>query len=54
MLIKSVHIMIALSRIRSMKALKKIIQDRIRPTLGWEAQALENYIQGAADEIAEK
>ena len=46
----AVHIMIALSRVRSVKALKKIIQDRIRPILEWEAQALENYIQGVADE----
>lgn len=46
----AVHIMIALSRIKSTKALVKIIQNRIRPTLGWEAQALENYIKGVADE----
>lgn len=46
----AVHIMIALSRIKSAKALVKIIQNRIRPTLGWEAQALENYIKGVADE----
>lgn len=46
----AVHIMIALSRIRSMKALKRIIQNRIRPTLEWEAKALENYVQGVKDE----
>lgn len=46
----AVHIMIALSRIKSTKALVKIIKNRIRPTLGWEAQALENYILGVVNE----
>lgn len=39
----SVHIMIALSRIKSPVALEKIINERIRPNLYWEACALENY-----------
>lgn len=46
----AVHIMIALSRVRSIKALKKIITNRIQPTLEWEAQALGNYFQGVEDE----
>lgn len=46
----AVHIMIALSRVRSVKALKKIIRNRVQPTLEWEAQALENYFQGVEDE----
>lgn len=39
----STHIMIALSRIKSKHALQKIIEDRIRPHLYWEAVALKNY-----------
>lgn len=39
----AVHIMIALSRMKSQRGLKKIIQNRIKPNLAWEAKALENY-----------
>lgn len=39
----SVHIMIALSRIKSPAALEKIINERIRPNMYWEACALDNY-----------
>lgn len=46
----AVHIMIALSRIKSRKGLKKIIQNRIKPVLAWEAKALEIYFQGEIDE----
>lgn len=41
----AVHIMIALSRIKSSRALEKIIEQRIQPALYWEAQALKNYFQ---------
>lgn len=39
----AVHIMVALSRIKSPLALKKIINERIKPNMYWEACALENY-----------
>ena len=39
----AVHIMIALSRIKSKAALTKIIDQRIRPHLYWESVALHNY-----------
>ena len=42
----AVHIMIALSRIKSASALNKIINNRIKPHLYWEAVALENYFIG--------
>lgn len=45
----AVHIMIALSKIKSKVALKKIIEHRIRPVLWWEAEALNNYFQGESD-----
>lgn len=38
----SIHIMVALSRIKSLKAFDKII-NRIEPVLYWEAQSLKNY-----------
>lgn len=40
----AVHIMIALSRIKSGAALTKIIDHRIRPHLYWESVALHNYL----------
>ena len=40
----TVHIMIALSKIKSRKALHKIIDERIKPSLPWEALALSNYV----------
>ena len=40
----AVHIMIALSRIKSRAALTKIIDERIRPHLYWESVALCNYL----------
>lgn len=42
----AVHIMVALSRIKSSEALKKIIKNRIEPVLHWEARCLEIYFQG--------
>lgn len=39
----AVHIMVALSRIQSSEALKKIIKNRIEPVLPWEARCLEMY-----------
>ena len=39
----AVHIMIALSRIKSERALTKILDDRVKPALYWEAVALRNY-----------
>jgi len=39
----TVHIMMALSKIKSQKALYIIINDRIKPKLPWEASALSNY-----------
>lgn len=41
----AVHIMIALSRIKSSKAIEKIIKNRIKPVLGWEARCLEIYLE---------
>ena len=41
----AVHIMMALSKIRSEQALIKIIEDRIKPNLYWEAMAIKNYLQ---------
>ena len=46
----AVHIMIALSRMGSLRGLEKIIKNRIKPILEWEAQALENYVQGVFNE----
>lgn len=46
----AVHIMIALSRIKSRRGLMKIIQNRIKPILAWEAKALEIYFLGEKDE----
>ena len=40
----AVHIMIALSRIKSKAALTKILDQRIRPQLYWESVALHNYL----------
>ena len=40
----TVHIMIALSRVKSQKALDIIIHERIKPHLPWEAAALDNYL----------
>lgn len=45
----AVHIMVALSRIKSKEALKKIITNRIKPALPWEARCLEIYFQGETD-----
>ena len=39
----AVHIMVALSRIRSRRALEKILDKRVKPVLHWEAIALKNY-----------
>ena len=39
----AVHIMVALSRIRSRRALEKILDKRVKPVLHWEAVALKNY-----------
>lgn len=39
-----VHIMVALSKIKSKKALEIIIEKRIKPILYWEGVALENYL----------
>ena len=40
-----VHIMMALSRIKSSKAFIKIINERIKPQTPWEIKALMNYIE---------
>lgn len=47
----AVHIMMALSRIQSAQALEKILEQRIKPKLYWEAMALRNYFR-KADETA--
>lgn len=39
----AVHIMVALSRIKSERALTKILDNRVKPVLHWEAVALKNY-----------
>ena len=39
----AVHIMVALSRIRSKRALEKMLDKRVKPVLHWEAVALKNY-----------
>lgn len=41
----AVHIMVALSRIKSERALTKILDNRVKPVLHWEAVALKNYFQ---------
>ena len=46
----AVHIMVALSRIKSSKAIEKIIKNRIKPILGWEGRCLEIYFQGESNE----
>lgn len=46
-----VHIMVALSKIKSQEALKMIIERRVKPVLYWESIALENYFKGETDEI---
>ncbi len=40
-----IHIMMALSRIKSSKAFIKIINERIKPQTPWEIKALMNYIE---------
>ena len=40
----AVHIMVALSRIKSRAALTKMIDQRIKPHLYWESVALHNYL----------
>lgn len=40
----AVHIMMALSRIRSERALQKILDKRVKPVLYWEAMAIKNYL----------
>lgn len=47
----AVHIMVALSRIKSSKAIKKIIANRIKPILSWEARCLEIYFEGDSNEM---
>ncbi len=46
----AIHIMIALSRIKSSKAIEKIIKNRIKPVLGWEGRCLEIYFEGETNE----
>lgn len=41
----AVHIMIALSKIKSSEAIRKIIKKRIEPVLHWEARCLELYLE---------
>lgn len=40
----AVHIMVALSKIKSSEAMRKIIKNRIAPVLSWEARCLELYL----------
>ena len=46
----AVHIMMALSRIRSEAALHKIIDERIRPRMYWEAAALRRWFPAAGEQ----
>lgn len=39
----AVHIMLALSKIKSKQALEKILDNRVKPVLYWEAMAIKNY-----------
>lgn len=46
----AVHIMMALSTMQSRTALEKIIEERIKPRLYWEAAALRRYLPGAGEQ----
>lgn len=46
----AVHIMVALSRIKSSKGIEKIIKNRIKPVLGWEGRCLEIYFLGESND----
>ena len=40
----AVHIMLAISKIKSEQALEKILDNRVKPVLYWEALAIKNYL----------